>query len=276
MSLSEQRSQADIEIHRDELRAHAMKVCRNLSETLLLGSVTPSKEAVSTALEEFAKANLNTFSFFNSSSRLMSASDMRRAACVIEALASESGTLASIYLVNAIMAGSCIAAAGTESQRSELLPQLGAGTIQVAFAMTEPEAGSDAASMTTSAVSNAAGGFQINGEKLFATGAATADRIIVVARTIDDPKRRSFGLFNLASDAPALEIEPLEHKLAAGLHATCRVRLKNVTVTSDDVLGGPAEVGNAWASFTIYGHAGKIVGGCTVTGSCVSNRRTRG
>ena len=48
-----------------------------------------------------------------------------------------------------------IAAARTESQRSELLPQLRAGRIQVTFAMTEAEAGSDAASMTTSAVSDA-------------------------------------------------------------------------------------------------------------------------
>src|SRR5689334_16491432 len=115
MSFSEQSSSVDIDIDRDELRARAIKVCRNLCETLLWETVTPSRETVSAALREFAKANLNTFSFFNSSSRLMSASDMRRAACVIEALGSESGALASIYLVNAIMAGSCIAAAGTES-----------------------------------------------------------------------------------------------------------------------------------------------------------------
>lgn len=200
---------------------------------------------------------------------------MRRAACVIEALGREAGTLASIYLVNAIMAASCIAAAGTESQRSELLPQLRAGKIQVAFAMTEPEAGSDAASMTTSAVSDGADGFQINGEKLFATGAATADRIIVVARTNDDLKRRSFGLFNLASDAPGLEIEPLGHKLAAGLHATCRIRLKNVTATSADVLGGPAEVGNAWRVLRYMGTLERL-SVATLSGSCVSNRRTRG
>jgi alkylation response protein AidB-like acyl-CoA dehydrogenase len=197
MSLSEQSSSVDIDIHRDELRAGALRVCNDLGKTLSLESSSASKELVSAALKAFADADLNGFSFFNSSSRLMSASDMRRAACVIEALGSESGTLASIYLVNAIMAGSCIAAAGPESQRSELLPRLRAGTIQVAFAMTEPEAGSDAASMTTSAVSDSPGGFQINGEKLFATGAATADRIIVVARTNGDPKRRSFGLFNL-------------------------------------------------------------------------------
>jgi hypothetical protein len=118
MSLSES-SPVDIDIHRDELRARAIKVCRSLCETLLLESVTPSKETVSAALKELAKANLNGFSFFNSSSRSMSTPDIRHATCVIEALASESGTLASIYLVNAIMAGSCIAAAGTESQSSE-------------------------------------------------------------------------------------------------------------------------------------------------------------
>lgn len=246
MPSTQQKANLTTGTERDDLRARTLQVCAHLRETLSLGSQSASKEGVSAALTAFANADLNAFSFFNSSSPTMNASDMRQAAYVIEALASESGSLASIYLVNAIMAGSCIAAAGTEDQRHQLLPQLRDGAIQVAFAMTEPEAGSDAASMRTTAIRTGTDGFQINGEKLFATGAATADQLIVVARTDADSKRRSFGLFCISSTAPGLEIEPLGDKLAAGIHATCRLRLKDVPATSDDILGGVGQVERAW------------------------------
>ena len=195
---------------------------------------------------------------------------MRQAAAAIETLASQSGSLASIYLVNAIMAGPCVAAAGTVEQRNEILPQLRSGSVQIAFALTEPEAGSDAASLTTTADRDTEG-FRLTGEKLFATGAATADRIIVVART-NASSERAFGLFVVPSDAAGLTIEPLKEKLAARIHASCRIRLDNVAVADQNMLGGLTKLGKAWSVLRYMGTSGAPGCRCTCSGARFGDR----
>jgi alkylation response protein AidB-like acyl-CoA dehydrogenase len=235
----------------EQIHERALAASKEVLQRLPLDSMGPSKEAIGAVLSTLAGAGLMDFGFLNSSTKV-SANDMRQAVAIMEALASQSGSLASIYLVNAIMAGSCVAAAGTVEQRNEILPQLRSGSIQIAFALTEPEAGSDAASLTTTADrdSNA---FRLTGEKLFATGAATADMIIVVARTNGSTDKRAFGLFLIAGDAQGLTIEPLEEKLAARVHASCRIRLDNVVVSDQNVLGGLTQIGKAWTVLRYMG-----------------------
>jgi len=68
---------------------------------------------------------------------------------------------------------------GTPEQKQKILPRPRSGSLELAFALTEPEAGSDAASLAT-AVTSTADGFSLRGEKLYTTGASTAELIIVV------------------------------------------------------------------------------------------------
>lgn len=157
----------------EQIRERAIDASREILQRIPLDSVGPSKEAIGVVLSTVAGAGLMDFSFLDSATKV-SANDMRQAVAVIEALASQSGSLASIYLVNAIMASSCVGAAGTVEQRNEILPQLRSGSIQIAFALTEPEAGSDAASLTTTADRDSGDGFRLTGEKLFATAVEQA------------------------------------------------------------------------------------------------------
>lgn len=83
-------------------------------------------------------------------------------------------------MVNAVLAAAVIAMMGTPEQKEGLLPRLSSGDLQLAFAMTEPNAGSDAAGITTNCV-KVDDGFVLNGDKIYTTGAATADALLVVA-----------------------------------------------------------------------------------------------
>jgi alkylation response protein AidB-like acyl-CoA dehydrogenase len=228
-------------------------MCKDIRRDLPLDAPDPSKQVVGAALTAFAEAGLLDLDFLTLATPTVGAADMQRAASVIEVLAAHSGSLASIYLVNAVMAGACVARAGTPTQQSEFLPQLRGGALQVAFAMTEPEAGSDAAGIMTAAIPDGESGFRLTGEKLYATGAATADRIIVVARTGGQGDKRSFGLFMVRGGTPGLTVEPLADKLAAGVHASCRVRLDNVPVGPEAALSGPGQLGKAWDTLRYMG-----------------------
>src|SRR5262249_38323818 len=144
---------------------------------------------------------------------------------------------ASIYVVNAVFGGTCLALLGNAAQKAQFLPGIKAGKCQVAFALTEPEAGSDASSIKTAAT-RVPGGFQLNGEKIFTTGAAVADYIFVVARNAAIGREgRQLGVFMVKRNTEGLTVEPLQ-KMAANLHASCRLVIKDVFLPDDMVLGG--------------------------------------
>lgn len=110
--------------------------------------------------------------------------------------------------------------------------------------MTEPEAGSDAASLRTEAVREG-DGYRLNGDKIYSTGAATASRIIVVARVASPDSKRSFGLFLVRPDAEGVAIEPLV-STRGDVHASCRIRLNDVRLRPEEVVGGEERLGKAW------------------------------
>jgi alkylation response protein AidB-like acyl-CoA dehydrogenase len=100
--------------------------------------------------------------------------------------------------VASIIARSAMAAQFNAEQRAELLPKAARGEWLAAFAMSEPGAGSDIASVRTRA-DKVDGGYRINGQKMWCTFADQANCIVVVARTTPyDPKRRHSGIRQLA------------------------------------------------------------------------------
>lgn len=91
-----------------------------------------------------------------------------------------------------------IGAHGSDEQKRAYLPAIASGTLSVAFALTEPEAGSDAAAIQTRAVRDG-DGFLLSGQKWFTSGLSVADLCLVVARTKQGPRKRD-GITNFLVD----------------------------------------------------------------------------
>lgn len=132
---------------------------------------------------------------------------------------------------------------GSAEQKQMWLPPLAAGEMVAAFALTEPEAGSDIFHLRTRAVSEG-GGFRLNGSKLFVTNAPEADLFLLLAAS--DSKAGYFGLtaFVLRRSVAGLEIGPPLHKMGLESSPMAEVRLRDVWVPQQAVLG---EVGGGGA-----------------------------
>lgn len=198
--------------------------------------------ATSDILHALAVASAPSPSYLSAHNTRPTGDDMRQVMRDLAVLARHSWTIASVYMINRLMAGVLIAAGGTQRQREQLLAQIDEGSREFAFALTEPEAGSDAASIATVAIPDG-NGFRIEGEKHYITGAASADDVLVVARTGEG---RSFGIFIVPRSSSGLTVE-IQDKMAMHQHASCRLVLNDVRVTEDAVLGGLEDVGRAWS-----------------------------
>ena len=111
-------------------------------------------------------------------------------ALFIEEIAAESASFAVILDVHTSVGSEPILLAGTEEQKQRYLPELAKGRTLGAFALTEPDAGSDAAHLKTIAVRDGSG-WRLTGTKTFITNMGVADVYIVIART--DPRIPALG-----------------------------------------------------------------------------------
>ncbi|PQZ94971.1 acyl-CoA dehydrogenase [Arthrobacter sp. MYb227] len=132
---------------------------------------------------------------------------------------------------------------GTEDQRAELLPQMAAGELVTAFALTEEGAGSDAAQLTTSAVLENSN-YVINGDKRYITNAGWADAFVVFART-DQSIPGAKGVSALIVDATLPGVSTsLPTRMNGHAEAPVgEIHLNNVSVPASTMLGGSAGEG---------------------------------
>lgn len=125
---------------------------------------------------------------------------------------------------------------GTPEQKEKYLKPLIAGKIMMAFALTEPGAGSDAGSLMTSAVED--GDYYIlNGRKCFITAAPLADYLIIYAKTSPEKGVKGITTFVVDAKAEGVSFGKPEDKMGIIGCATSDVVLENVRVHKDDVLG---------------------------------------
>ena len=125
---------------------------------------------------------------------------------------------------------------GNEEQKDYYLPLLVKNRIRVAFALTEPNAGSDAAALTTSADLHG-DEFVLNGQKTFITGAKTADVILVMARTDKTvEKHQGISMLLMDSTSPGITYRELE-KLGLKPVDLHEVFLDDVKVPLKNLLG---------------------------------------
>jgi acyl-CoA dehydrogenase len=127
---------------------------------------------------------------------------------------------------------------GTEVQKTAYLPRLATGEIISSFALTEPEAGSDASSIRTSARRDG-DSYVLNGTKRFITNAPYAGLFTVFARTEAEGKPEgSVTAFLVEAGTPGLSLGKVDKKMGqAGSH-TCDVIFENCRVPASAVLGG--------------------------------------
>jgi acyl-CoA dehydrogenase family member 9 len=129
---------------------------------------------------------------------------------------------------------------GNEDQKRRYLPKLASGEWISAFALTEPEAGSDAANVQSTATPSADGrGFVINGEKRWITNGGIAQVLTVMARTPSPDGRESkITAFIVTPDMPGFEVtERRMEKMGVRGTATSRLAFRDMFVPRENVLG---------------------------------------
>jgi alkylation response protein AidB-like acyl-CoA dehydrogenase len=122
---------------------------------------------------------------------------------------------------------------GTEAQKTRYLPKLATGEWLAAYALTEPQAGSDALAARTRATLQPDGSYRLTGTKQFITNAGFADLFTVFAKV--DGER--FTAFLVERAAPGLSVGPEEHKLGIRGSSTRQLVLEDAPVAADRVLG---------------------------------------
>jgi acyl-CoA dehydrogenase family protein 9 len=129
---------------------------------------------------------------------------------------------------------------GTAEQKERWLPDLVAGRKLAAFALTEPEAGSDAANVQTAAAPSADGShYVLNGEKRYITNGSIADVLTVMARTpVPGRDGTHVTAFLVTPDMPGFRVvEPRMQKLGIRGTATARLAFDNMSVPAGNILG---------------------------------------
>ena len=132
---------------------------------------------------------------------------------------------------------------GTEAQKQKYLPRLASGEIIGSFCLTEPDSGSDAASLKTTAIKDG-DTYIINGTKRYITNAPEAGVFTVMART-DPQNKRSGGIsaFIVESDTPGITLGKIDKKMGQKGAHTCDVIFDNCVVPADALIGGVEGVG---------------------------------
>jgi alkylation response protein AidB-like acyl-CoA dehydrogenase len=145
---------------------------------------------------------------------------------------------------NIILYGSeIIQTNGSEEQQRKYLPKLAKGEIIFAYALTEPNAGSDAASIRTKAEFKD-GNYVLNGSKMFITGAGISDIVVTNARTAED-KFKGITDFLVETKSEGFSTRPIKDLGYRGSN-TCEVYYDDVKVTPENVLGGPECLNRGW------------------------------
>ncbi len=142
------------------------------------------------------------------------------------------------YLPSLLLAGRCISLAGDAAQRARLLPGLIAGELVLAFAHAEPQARYDLADVETTA-RRQANGWVLDGRKSLVQAGASADWLVVSARTAGATRdANGISLFLVPRGAPGLVLR--DYATHDGLHAA-DLRLDGLRLPADALLGAPAE-----------------------------------
>jgi len=195
----------------DRTGRYPSELLRELGEMGLMGVFIP---------EEYGGGGMDTVSY-----------------CIaVEEIARAEAALAAVLSVNNSLVCYPIFAFGTEDQKRTYLADLARGRQVGCYCLTEPTAGSDAATLGTTA-RDTGDHWELNGTKIFVTNGVEADVLIVYARSEEAPGSRGISTFIAERGDPGLTVGKVEHKLGIRASSTCEIVLEECRLPKDRLLG---------------------------------------
>jgi alkylation response protein AidB-like acyl-CoA dehydrogenase len=176
-----------------------------------------------TVPEEFGGAGADTVSY----------------ALVIEELARVDAGTAVTLSVHAMIAGA-IARLGTREQKERYLPSLATGNAIAGFALTEPDAGSDAAAIRSTAKKDDGGGYLLRGRKQWCTNGSYATVMMAMFRTGGEGPH-GISAFLVDGDTPGMRVDRVTEKLGIHTSNTCDLTFDDARVPATALLGGEGQ-----------------------------------
>lgn len=156
---------------------------------------------------------------------------------VMEQIARHSSSLASIIDAHASLVSMPILMAGTEEQKRKFLAPAATGETLCAFALTEPQSGSDAAQIRTTAVLDG-DEWVINGTKAFITNSTYASTFLVAAKTDPEAKgSRGISIFIVPAGLPGFEVGKPEEKMSNRSSYSCPLSFTDVRIPKENLVG---------------------------------------
>jgi alkylation response protein AidB-like acyl-CoA dehydrogenase len=246
----------------DESRQMPLRLVQRMSELGLLGSTLP---------KEYGGSEMDSLS----------------QALVYEELGRACSSVRGFLTVHSSLVMQCINSWGSDAQKKKFLPMLAKGEIIGCYALTEPEAGSDAASIQTTARRVGEAGYAITGEKIWITNGNIARLAIVFAKLSDldtQKPHQKITAFLVPLDSDGITREPmageeLGHRASDHAHIT----FKDCLVSNEMVLGGEGTGFKVAMSALDFGRLGVAAGALGVHQACldasvsfVRNRRQFG
>ena len=154
---------------------------------------------------------------------------------VVEEIAKKCASTAGILSIHGIF-GQAILRFGTEEQKQQYLPEVTSGGKHGAFALTEPNAGSDAGAVKTHAFKNG-DNYIINGTKCFITGGANADYVLVFALTDPSKGLKGMSAIIVPKNTPGFKIGKTEDKMGIRASETSELIFDNCKVPVANLVG---------------------------------------
>ncbi|WP_426809013.1 acyl-CoA dehydrogenase [Pseudomonas sp. WOUb67] len=161
-------------------------------------------------------------------------------AMALEEIAAGDGACSTIMSVHNSVGCVPILRFGSEQQKALFLTPLATGAMLGAFALTEPQAGSDASSLKTRAKLDG-DHYVLNGSKQFITSGQNAGVVIVFAVTDPEAGKRGISAFIVPTDSPGYQVARVEDKLGQHASDTCQIVFDNVRVPVANRLGAEGE-----------------------------------
>jgi alkylation response protein AidB-like acyl-CoA dehydrogenase len=155
-------------------------------------------------------------------------------------IAAADGALSTIVSIQNSLLVTGILRFGSPEQKARFLPDLISGKTIGAFALTETDAGSDAAAIRTRAT-RVDGGWKLNGAKQFITSGRIASVAMVFAVTDPAAGKKGISAFLVPTDSPGYSVDKVEHKLGQGASDTCAIRFEELFVADDLLFGAEGE-----------------------------------
>jgi acyl-CoA dehydrogenase len=165
--------------------------------------------------------------------------DIRSLCLIRETLARHDGLADFAFAMQGLGTGA-VSLFGTDAQKAEWLPQTRQGKAISAFALTEPQSGSDVANSTMTATRDGDNyNYILNGEKTWISNGGIADVYTVFARTGEAPGAKGLSAFVIPSSHPGLEIAERLETIAP--HPLARLKFTDCRIPQEAMIGSPGE-----------------------------------